>query len=155
MIDSDGKLTEFLPVLRAADWLALDTEADSLHAYPENFASFNSALAHSDRLIDPLAGLDLQPLWLELKKHQLILHGADYDLRLLRKNHGFVPNRIFDTMLASRLLGEREFGLGTLGQKISGRGAGKGIAKGRLVQAPADAAHGRLRAGQTRAISRR
>jgi ribonuclease D len=49
-----------------------------------------------------------------LQKHRLILHGADYDLRLLRKNHSFVPDRIFDTMLASRLLGEREFGLVSL-----------------------------------------
>jgi ribonuclease D len=117
VIDSDGKLTEFLPALRAADWLALDTEADSLHAYPEKLCLIQLGTAQGDTLIDPLAGMDLQPLWLELKKHQLILHGADYDLRLLRKNHGFVPARIFDTMLASRLLGEREFGLGNLVKK--------------------------------------
>jgi len=57
------------------------------------------------------------------------LHGADYDLRLLRKNHGFVPNRIFDTMLASRLLGEREFGLGDLVKKRLGVVLEKGSQK--------------------------
>lgn len=129
MIDSDGKLTEFLPALRAADWLALDTEADSLHAYPEKLCLIQLSTAQGDRLIDPLARVDLQPLWLELKKHQLILHGADYDLRLLRKNHGFVPNRIFDTMLASRLLGEREFGLGHLVKKYLGVVLEKGSQK--------------------------
>jgi ribonuclease D len=120
VIDSDTKLAEFLPALRAADWLALDTEADSLHAYPEKLCLIQLTTVDGDRLIDPLARLDLQPLWVEFKKHQLILHGADYDLRLLRKNHGFVPNRIFDTMLASRLLGEREFGLGHLVKKYLG-----------------------------------
>src|SRR5580698_3161578 len=111
MIDSDGKLAEFLPVLRAADWVALDTEADSLHAYPEKLCLLQISTAAGDKLIDPLSGIDLEPLWGELKRHQLIMHGADYDLRLLRKNHSFVPHAIFDTMLASRLLGEREFGL--------------------------------------------
>jgi len=129
VIDSDAKLTEFLPALREADWLALDTEADSLHAYPEKLCLIQMSTAQGDRLIDPLAGMDLQPLWLELKKHQLILHGGDYDLRLLRKNHGFVPNRIFDTMLASRLLGEREFGLGSLVKKHLGVVLEKGSQK--------------------------
>jgi ribonuclease D len=129
VIDSDAKLTEFLPALRAADWLALDTEADSLHAYPEKLCLIQVSCAQGDNLIDPLAQLDLEPLWLEFKKHQLILHGADYDLRLLRKNHGFVPNRIFDTMLASRLLGEREFGLGNLVKKYLGVVLEKGSQK--------------------------
>jgi ribonuclease D len=120
VIDSDGKLTEFLPALQTADWLALDTEADSLHAYPEKLCLLQISTREGDFLIDPLTRLDLQPLWGELKKHQLILHGGDYDLRLLRKNHNFVPTRIFDTMLASRLLGEREFGLGDLVKKHLG-----------------------------------
>jgi ribonuclease D len=129
VIDSNDKLTEYLPALRGADWLALDTEADSLHAYPEKLCLIQLSTTRGDDLIDPLARLDLQPLWLELKKHQLILHGADYDLRLLRKNHGFVPDRIFDTMLASRLLGEREFGLGNLVKKYLGVVLEKGSQK--------------------------
>ena len=35
VIDTEEKLAAFLPVVRAADWIAVDTEADSLHAYPE------------------------------------------------------------------------------------------------------------------------
>ena len=129
MIDTDAKLTEFLPTLHGVDWLAMDTEADSLHAYPEKLCLIQLSSTHGDRLIDPLAKMDLQPLWPELKKHQLILHGGDYDLRLLRKGHGFVPNRIFDTMMASRLLGEREFGLGNLVKKYLGITLEKGSQK--------------------------
>ncbi len=129
MIDSNGLLAEFLPTLRAADWVALDTEADSLHAYPEKLCLLQITTADGDRLIDPLANIDLSLLWPELKRHRLILHGADYDLRLLRKNHSFVPDRIFDTMLASRLLGEREFGLGNLLKKHLGVTLEKGSQK--------------------------
>ncbi|HEX4122927.1 MAG TPA: HRDC domain-containing protein [Verrucomicrobiae bacterium] len=129
MIDSDGKLAEFLPELQSAEWIALDTEADSLHAYPEKLCLIQISILHHDKLVDPLATIDLTPLWPALKKHQLILHGADYDLRLLRKMCGFVPSRIFDTMLASRLLGEREFGLGNLVKKHLGIALEKGSQK--------------------------
>jgi ribonuclease D len=136
VIDSDGKLAEFLPALRAAEWVALDTEADSLHAYPEKLCLIQISTVNGDRLVDPLSPLDLTRLWPELKKHRLILHGADYDLRLLRKTHSFVPDRIFDTMLASRLLGEREFGLFNLVQRHLGIALEKGSQKADWARRP-------------------
>jgi ribonuclease D len=129
MIKSDGELAEFLPELQSAEWVALDTEADSLHAYPEKLCLIQISTARHDTLVDPLAAIDLAPLWPALKQHQLILHGADYDLRLLRKTSDFVPNQIFDTMLASRLLGEREFGLYNLVKKNLGITLEKGSQK--------------------------
>jgi ribonuclease D len=154
VIDSDGKLAEFLPVLRAADWVALDTEADSLHAYPEKLCLLQISTAAGDALIDPLSRIDLNPLWTELQRHRLILHGADYDLRLLRKNHSFVPNRIFDTMLASRLLGEREFGLGSLLQRHLGVTLEKGSQKADWSRRPLTRAW-RLTPATTPIISKR
>src|ERR1017187_8167422 len=136
VIDSDGSLAGFLPKLQAANIVALDTEADSLHAYPEKLCLIQISVGEEDRLIDPLAPLDLAPLWTELKRHPLILHGADYDLRLLRKNYGFVPERIFDTMLASRLLGDREFGLVNLLKKYLGVSLEKGSQKADWAKRP-------------------
>jgi ribonuclease D len=129
VIDSDGKLSEFLSKLRVAEWVALDTEADSLHAYPEKLCLLQISTAQGDDLIDPLAPIALPLLWPVLHQQQLIMHGADYDLRLLRKKHDFVPVRIFDTMLASRLLGEREFGLSSLVRKFLGVTLEKGSQK--------------------------
>jgi ribonuclease D len=129
-------LAGVLPKLQAAEAVALDTEADSLHAYPEKLCLLQISVGGEDLLIDPLAPLDLAPLWAELKRHPLILHGADYDLRLLRKNHGFVPERIFDTMLASRLLGDREFGLVNLLQKYLGVTLEKGSQKADWAKRP-------------------
>lgn len=120
VIDTDADLAAILPVLRAARWVALDTEADSLHSYPEKLCLIQISTEAGDFLIDPLARLDLRPLLETLRARELILHGGDYDLRLLRKHHNFVPAAVFDTMLAARLLGERHFSLQALVTKYLG-----------------------------------
>jgi len=117
VIDTEEKLEALLPALRAAPWIALDTEADSLHAYPEKLCLLQISSEGVEALVDPLAKLELAALLKIFHDHQLILHGADYDLRLLRKTFDFKPTGIFDTMLAARLLGCREFGLSNLVQK--------------------------------------
>jgi ribonuclease D len=117
VIDTEQGLTAFLPLVRAATWVAVDTEADSLHAYPEKVCLIQISTVAGDRIVDTLAHLNLDPLLEALSGHELIMHGADYDLRLLRKHHEFGPGAIFDTMLAARLLGVRQFGLGDLVQR--------------------------------------
>src|SRR5688572_32844116 len=56
VIDTDAKLAAFLPVVHAAAWIAVDTEADSLHAYPEKICLIQISTVAGDRLVDPLAG---------------------------------------------------------------------------------------------------
>jgi ribonuclease D len=136
VIDTEDKLTGFLPKLRAADWVSLDTEADSLHAYPEKICLIQISITGQDELIDPLAGMSLTPLLDALNAHELIMHGADYDLRLLEKHHEFIPSAIFDTMLAARLLGERHFGLSALVEKFLGIKLDKGSQKANWAQRP-------------------
>ena len=136
MIDTDAKLAALLPAIRSAYWLALDTEADSLHAYPEKVCLIQISTAAGDELIDPLAGILLDPLLDALNAHELLMHGADYDLRLLRKHHEFIPSAIFDTMLAARLLGERQFGLSSLVEKFLGVKLDKGPQKADWARRP-------------------
>ena len=136
MIDTDEKLAALLPAIKSAAWLALDTEADSLHAYPEKVCLIQISTAAGDELVDPLAGINLDPLLDALNAHELIMHGADYDLRLLRKHHEFVPSAIFDTMLAARLLGERQFGLSSLAEKFLGVKLDKGSQKADWARRP-------------------
>lgn len=136
MIDTEEKLAAFLPAIRSAAWIALDTEADSLHAYPEKVCLIQISTVAGDKLVDPLAAIRLDPLLDALNAHQLIMHGADYDLRLLRKHHEFVPSAIFDTMLAARLLGERQFGLGSLVEKFLGVKLEKGSQKANWARRP-------------------
>ena len=136
VIDSDSKLASYLPVLRSADWVAVDTEADSLHAYPEKVCLIQISTTAGDKLVDPLAKVELDPLLDALTGHRLIMHGADYDLRLLRKHHEFVPSAIFDTMLAARLLGLCQFGLSHLVEKYLGVKLEKGPQKANWAVRP-------------------
>lgn len=136
VIDTQEKLAAFLPVVHSAAWLALDTEADSLHAYPEKVCLIQISTAAGDRLVDPLAGIDLTPFLDALAGRELIFHAADYDLRLLVKHHAFTPSVIFDTMLAARLLGERQFGLSSLVEKFLGVKLDKGSQKADWARRP-------------------
>jgi ribonuclease D len=120
VIDTEQKLAAFLPKLHTATWVAVDTEADSLHAYPEKVCLIQISTVAGDVLVDPLSRINLDPLLEALSGHELIMHGADYDLRLLEKHHQFTPSAIFDTMLASRLIGEMQFGYSTLVEKFLG-----------------------------------
>lgn len=136
MIDTEPKLAAFLPTVRDAAWVAVDTEADSLHAYPEKVCLIQISTVAGDELVDPLADINLDPLLDALGGHELIFHAADYDLRLLRKHHEFVPGAIFDTMLAARLLGERQFGLGNLVENFLGVKLEKGSQKADWARRP-------------------
>ena len=136
MIDTDVKLAALLPKLRAAQWLALDTEADSLHAYPEKVCLIQISTVDGDELVDPLAPINLDSLFDVFNGRELIFHAADYDLRLLEKHHQFRPSAIFDTMLAARLLGERQFGLSALVENLLGVKLDKGSQKADWAQRP-------------------
>src|SRR5580765_7738674 len=119
-------------MLHQADWI----EADSLHAYPEKLCLLQISIAGEDELLDPLSSMDMRPALEILRQRELIIHGADYDLRLLRKCCDFVPSAIVDTMLASRLLGGREFGLTHLVSKYLGVPLEKGPQKANWARRP-------------------
>jgi ribonuclease D len=121
VIASEQELADLIRQIQAPDRIALDTEADSLHSYREKLCllqiSAPSAEATSredDFIVDPLSNLDLKPLRQVLESKEIVLHAADYDLRMLRRGLNFTASRIFDTVIAARLLGIREFSLGAL-----------------------------------------
>ncbi len=101
--------------LRSAERVALDTEADSLHSYFEKVCLIQLSFSGEHYLVDPLSGADLMGFLEALAEKPLILHGADYDLRMLRASMGFRPRReVFDTMIAAQLLGIEQIGLAAL-----------------------------------------
>mgnify|MGYP000397091919 CR=1 FL=1 len=63
LIDTQVQLKEFLPELRKSSWVSLDTEADSLHSYPEKLCLLQISLPDTDVLIDPLQKLDMTALF--------------------------------------------------------------------------------------------
>lgn len=96
--------------------LALDTEADSFHHYRDKVCLIQLAFRGANVLVDPLAGADIRVLATLLEDPSLLklLHGADYDIRILHRDFGIGLRGIFDTMVAARLCGETAVGLGAL-----------------------------------------
>ncbi|MCP5535362.1 MAG: HRDC domain-containing protein [Akkermansiaceae bacterium] len=93
---------------------AIDTEADSLHRYSESLCLVQFSDGDSHVLIDPLAIEDLSPLRNYLENATCWMHGADYDMHMLKTNLGVIPPTVFDTQIGARLLGVRKFGYGDL-----------------------------------------
>ena len=105
----------------AAERVAVDTEADSLHNYFEKVCLIQLSLGEEHYLVDPLAGLDLSGFLEALAGKPLILHGGDYDLRMMRTSLGFRARReVFDTMIAAQLLGIEQIGLAALIERFFG-----------------------------------
>ena len=136
LIDTQVQLKEFLPALRKSSWVSLDTEADSLHSYPEKLCLLQISLPDTDVLIDPLSQLDMTALFKALASREILIHGSDNDLRLMYAAQQFVPSKIFDTMWAARLLGFTAFGLNDLLSKLLGITLDKGSQKANWTRRP-------------------
>ncbi len=76
-------------------------------------------------LIDPVACPDLSGLGEVIAEDEWILHAAHQDLPCLA-DVGLVPNRLFDTELAGRLLSYPRVGLGALTEAVLGYALEKG-----------------------------
>ena len=120
MITDDDRLAELVGRLAGSSQIALDTEADSLHCYFEKLCLIQVSAEGGHWLVDPLAKLNLQPLFDTVCSKRLVFHGADYDLRLLRRVGAFEPDNLFDTMVAARLCGRAGLGLAALVEEFFG-----------------------------------
>ncbi|HRO98584.1 MAG TPA: HRDC domain-containing protein [Flavobacteriales bacterium] len=122
LITDPETLTRVVRDLEGAPLLALDTEASSFHRYQERVCLVQLSDRRRNLLIDPLAITDLGPLGALLADPgmQVVIHDADYDLRILAKYHGIRVENVFDTLVAAELLNEPEIGLAALLLKYQG-----------------------------------
>ena len=136
LIATVAGVSELVAQVEPADRVAIDTEADSLHCYREKLCLIQISSGECDYIVDPLANVDLEPLRHGLAEKEIVLHGADYDLRLLRRDLNFVPRKVFDTVIAARLIGIREFSLAALVKKYFSVELTKGSQKANWAQRP-------------------
>ena len=136
MISSSAELLEAVQLFGPHPRIALDTEADSLHCYFDKMCLVQVTVPGSNLLIDPLAGFSLDPLFEALEGKTVIIHSADYDLRLLRRCGYTGPTVLFDTMLAARLCGATEFGLAALLHQYFGVTLAKASQKANWARRP-------------------
>ncbi|MGB8341310.1 MAG: HRDC domain-containing protein [Chthoniobacterales bacterium] len=136
MIASDSQLAGILPRLCQFRRIAVDTEADSLHCYFEKLCLIQLTFDGEDLLVDPLAPVDLQPLCTVLAEKEIVLQGMDFDLRLLRRTFDLPVRDVFDTVIAARMLGLREFSYAALVQQYFGVTLAKGSQKANWARRP-------------------
>jgi ribonuclease D len=115
-LDRPDQVDRFLNEISAVKELALDTEGASFHRFLDRIYLIQLSTREHSAIIDPLpigspAGLGQL---LESKSVEVVFHDADYDLRLLHQDYGWHVTNIFDTRIASQLLGIKSFGLAAL-----------------------------------------
>jgi ribonuclease D len=93
--------------LQAARRFAIDTEFMRERTYSPQLCLVQVASDTDCYLVDPLAGLDLAPLFATLgdRSKPKILHAARQDLEVFLDASGQVPGPVFDTQVAAALLG--------------------------------------------------
>ena len=108
MIDTKKELVDFLDQCsRDGESLvcAVDTEADSLHRYSESLCLLQFSDGDRHVLIDPLAIEDMSALSGLLGNSVCWMHGADYDMHMLKQHLGVIPPTVFDTQIAAMVCG--------------------------------------------------
>ena len=121
-LTSEDEVEELAAALNEAPLFAADTEAAGYHRYHDRICLLQISTLDQTYLVDTLSISDLSALGpvFAASSHEVILHDADYDLRLLARDHSMRIGGLFDTKLAAQLLGEPAFGLGALVEKYLG-----------------------------------
>jgi ribonuclease D len=116
-LDDPRGVEEVLDSLAGEKEIAFDLEADSLHSYREKICLIQISSAGANIVIDPLTcrgslrGLEALLGDARVRK---VVHGGDYDVRLLKKDLGFGVRNLFDTMVAAQFSGRTRFGLAAI-----------------------------------------
>jgi ribonuclease D len=116
LVNTPDALDEMLYRLWAASAVAVDTESNSLYAYTERVCLIQFSVPGEDYLVDPLALDDLSALGAVFVDDEIIkvFHAAEYDVMALRRDYRFTFASLFDTMIASRIVGWERYGLAAL-----------------------------------------
>src|SRR2546430_2788968 len=115
-LDKPPELDRFLNEISNVKELALDTEGASFHRFLDRIYLLQISTRERSVIIDPLpigSPAKLGELLVSTEV-EVVFHDADYDLRLLHQDYGWHVTNIFDTRIASQLLGIKSFGLAAL-----------------------------------------
>ena len=121
-LDTVDSVDQFLANLSPVRALALDTEGASFHRFVDRIYLLQLSTDRHEAVIDPLpiGKPDRLGALIEDPQVEIVLHDADYDLRLLHQDYGWQVRNLFDTRVAAQLLGIRAFGLAALLEQYFG-----------------------------------
>ena len=114
LVDQPEQLAPLFAAMDRVQEVAIDTEADNLFRYRTRVCLLQLMAGDEIFLVDLIAPLPLDGFWQRLATKHLIMHGSDFDLRLLYDYCEFNAHSLFDTMMAAQLLNMPRFGLAPL-----------------------------------------
>jgi ribonuclease D len=96
--------------------VAVDLEAAGFHRYSDRVCLLQVSTSNQNFVVDTLAvdPSDVLRVPMESPSVTILLHGGDYDLRLMDRDLDLHPVKLFDTQNAAALLGEPSLGLAAL-----------------------------------------
>ncbi|TVR62079.1 MAG: ribonuclease D [Gemmatimonadales bacterium] len=116
LIDRDDELQRMQDEVGSARRISLDCEAAGFHRYSDRLCLVQLTAGSTTYILDPFSVSPetvLRPL-LEDPSREVVMHGADFDLRLLDRDLGIHISGLFDTQVAATLLGKSGIGLQSL-----------------------------------------
>ena len=113
VITERTRLIVAIEKMASTDAVALDTESNSLHHYPEQLCLIQTATRDAVYIVDPISLRDVEPMRKVLIDDSVVkvIHGADYDIRSLDRHYGLSIRNLYDTSVAARFTGATQFGL--------------------------------------------
>ncbi|MGB8645057.1 MAG: ribonuclease D, partial [Anaerolineae bacterium] len=116
LVASRPAFDEMLARLLAAPVVAVDSESDSLYSYYEKVCLLQFSIPGVDYVLDTLAVREIAPLadLFASPAIEKVFHAAEYDIMVIKRDFGFAFAHIFDTMVAARILGWKQVGLGSI-----------------------------------------
>jgi ribonuclease D len=119
LISETSALPELGEGLTGEARVAMDLEAAGFHRYSDRVCLLQVSTGDQNFVVDTLAvnPSDVLRDPLESPAVTILLHGGDYDLRLLDRDLDLHPVKLFDTQTAAALLGEPSLGLAVLLKK--------------------------------------
>ena len=113
VVDTQKKLERAINDFERAKVLSIDTEYDSFRYFKEKLCLIQIHAVNTTYVFDPLESLDLSFLgkYFNNKRIVKVLHAADNDIRLLKRDYKFNFKNIFDTHRAALLLGFQQLSL--------------------------------------------
>jgi ribonuclease D len=112
-VDTQKKLQRAVNDFERAKVLSIDTEYDSFRYFREILCLIQIHANNTTYVFDPLENLNLSFLgkYFDNQRIVKILHAADNDIRLLKRDYKFNFKNIFDTHRAALLLGFQQLSL--------------------------------------------
>ncbi len=146
-VDSAAGAERLMASVGRVDRIAIDTEGASFHRFVDRIYLIQISTGDVTAVIDPLTVGDLPALGAMLadRSVEVVLHDADYDLRLLHQDYGWHPTNIFDTRIAAQLIGLKAFGLAALLERSFGLKLDKKHQRADWSMRPPHGRHARLR----------